>query len=241
VRSSALVLGCALALGSIALAQERQPTEAEVENAKDSYRQPTEAEVEAARRTYREPAQAALDAASQAPIHMDAVPMPKGRIDVEGLARRFEAARQVLTEEPRYAAGEPALLVFVTLGMPEPALKMLAGQAARAGAVLLLRGLEDGSIRRTAAHVRQLMGHKPVSWQIDPQAFDRFGIAQAPAFVLVKADTQQSGCAGRSCAAPGTYVAVVGDVSLAYALEAIARRAPGFALETRLFLDRMRP
>jgi conjugal transfer pilus assembly protein TrbC len=241
VRSEVLISFCALAFASIALA--RQPTELEVESAKQQVRQPTEAEVEAAKRKYRQPAELEIEraAAWQVPVNTEAIPMPKGNVEVEALARRYEANRQAFEGDRGPMADAPALLVFVTLAMPEPTLKLVIDQAARARAVLVLRGLEHASIRRTAAHVRQLIGQEQVEWLIDPQAFDRYGVEQAPTFVLVKAGAQASDCARGSCIAPEAFASVTGDVSIAYALEAIARRAPRFQPETRLFLDRMRP
>ena len=111
----------AVALSANALAQYRQPTEQEIERAKQQYRQPTDAEVEAAKNTYRQPLEAQLDraASSQSPVNLDAIPMPKGKIDVEGLARAYEQNRQAFEKDKGYASDQPVLFVFVTLGMPE--------------------------------------------------------------------------------------------------------------------------
>jgi hypothetical protein len=68
----------AVALSAHALAQYRQPTEQEIERAKQQYRQPTDAEVDVAKKKYRQPTEAQLDraAASQSPVNLDAIPMP---------------------------------------------------------------------------------------------------------------------------------------------------------------------
>ena len=239
MRSNALA-GLALLLFGAVAAQVRQPTDAEVERAKQQYRQPTDAEVEAARKKYGMPAAAALDraAASQSAVNIDAIPQPKGRVDVEGLARAYEANRQAF-EGAASAADGPTLLVFVTLAMPEATLRLLVEQAARAHAVLVLRGLKSSSIRQTTARVQQLLGDSTAQFNIDPQAFDRFGVRTTPTFVLLKAGAQPSDCAAGACVAPDAFASIAGDVSIDYALQAIAQRAPRFKTDAELLLRRI--
>lgn len=240
--SRAIIALGAAAFATIALAQYRQPTEQDIERAKQQYRQPTETEVEAAKDKYRQPTERQLDraASAQSPVKLDAIPQPKGSVDVEGLARAYEQHRQAFGNGSRYASDQPALLVFVTLGMPEPTLRLLVDQASRTQAIMVLRGLESASIRRTAARVQQLIGERRVEWLIDPEAFDRFGVSQAPTFVLVKALGPTHDCESGICVAPDAFASIAGDVSIDYALEAIERRAPRFGAETQLFLGRIR-
>ena len=166
--------------------------------------------------------------------------MPKGNVDVEGLARAYEQNRQAFEKNKGSASDQPVLYVFVTLGMPERTLRLLIDQASRTQAIIVLRGLENASIRQTAAHVQQLIGQKQVEWLIDPQAFDRFGVDRAPTFVLVKALAPINDCASGACIAPNAFASIAGDVSIDYALEAIERRAPRFSPEAQLFLKRIR-
>ena len=236
------MLGVALLLFAIAApAQLRQPTDAEIERAKQQYRQPTDAEVEAARKKYGPPSGAALDraAASQSAVNVDAIPQPKGRVDVEGLARAFEANRSAFEGAPLAADG-PTLLVFVTLAMPEATLRLLVEQAARARAVLVLRGLKGSSIRQTTARVQQLIGTSATQFNIDPQAFDRFGVRTAPTFVLLKAGAQSADCEAGACVAPDAFASIAGDVSIDYALQAIGDRSPRFKTDAELLLRRIR-
>lgn len=240
--SKTILAICAVTLSATALAQYRQPTEQEVERAKQQYRQPTDAEVDVAKKKYRQPPEAQLNraASSQSAVDLDAIPMPKGNIDVEGLARQYEQNRQAFEPDKGSASDQPALFVFVTLSMPERTLRLLIDQASRTRAIIVLRGLENASIRQTAAHVQRLIGQQQVEWLIDPQAFDRFGVNQAPTFVLVKARAPSNDCASGSCIAPNAFASIAGDVSIDYALEAIERRAPRFSPETQLFLKRIR-
>ena len=237
-----VILGvCVFLLTFGAWAQVREPTEQEFERATQQYRRPTDAEVEAARKKYRMPSEAELDraGASQSPVNVDAIPQPKGRVDVEGLARTYEANRGMF-EGTDMASDQPALLVFMTLAMPEATLRLLIDQAARAHAVLVLRGLQKASIRQTAVRVQQLIGQTVVEFQIDPQAFDRFGVQAAPTFVLVKPGVRVSDCAAGACVAPDAFASISGDVSIDYALQVIAQRSPRFKSEAELFLKQIR-
>ena len=240
--SRAIIAVCALAFVSHALAQYRQPTEQEIERAKQQYRQPTEAEVDAATKKYGQPSEAQLNraASAQSPVNLDAIPQPLGNIDVEGLARTYERHRQAFENAKGYGSEAPVLFVFVTLGMPEQTLRLLIDQASRTRAVMVMRGLANASIRQTAAQVQRLIGEKRVEWLIDPQAFDRFGVNQAPTFVLLKALAPINDCGSGTCVAPDAFASIAGDVSIDYALEAIERRAPRFSPETQLFLKRIR-
>jgi conjugal transfer pilus assembly protein TrbC len=236
------MLGASLVLVVISAgAQIRQPSDPEIERAKPLYRQPTDAEVEAARKKYRLPSTEELGGgeASQSVVDVDAILQPKGAIDVEGLARAYEAKREAF-EGHRSTPDQPTLLVFVTLGMPEPTLHRLIEQAARAHAVLVLRGLQNASIRQTAARVQQLIGQAAVEFQIDPQAFDRFGVHMAPTFVLVKPGARIADCSAGACVAPDAFASIAGDVSIAYALDRIAQGAPRFKTAVEPLLQRIR-
>ena len=215
MRSSIVLAAASFLLAVSAWAQVREHSEQEIERAKQQYRQPTDAEVEAARKKYRMPSAAELDraAASQSPVNVDAIPQPKGHVDVEGLARAYEANRRAF-EGSGLATDQPALLVFVTLGMPEATLRLLIDQAASAHAVLVLRGLQNASIRQTTARVQHLIGQAAVEFQIDPQAFDRFGVRTAPTFVVVKPGAQLSDCSAGACVAPDAFALIAGDVSI---------------------------
>jgi conjugal transfer pilus assembly protein TrbC len=169
---------------------------------------------------------------------VDALPVPATQtpVDLETLARGFAGA----TASPTLpGADEPRLFVFISLDMPEAALSRLVDQAARARAQLLLRGLSEGSLPRTAARIQQLIGTRPVAVQIDPRAFDRYAIQRVPAFVLARADGQDTACSGEQCARPDDHVVAAGDVSLDYALVHFQRSAPSFAKDAGRFLTRL--
>ena len=169
---------------------------------------------------------------------VDALPVPATQtpVDLEALARGFAGA----TGSPTLpGADEPRLIVFISLSMPEATLARLADQAARARAQLLLRGLSEGSLPRTAARIQQLIGTRPVAVQIDPRAFDRYAIQRVPSFVLARAGGPDTACRGEQCARADDHVTAAGDVSLDYALAHFQRSAPAFARDAGRFLARL--
>jgi conjugal transfer pilus assembly protein TrbC len=169
---------------------------------------------------------------------VDTLPVPATQtpVDLEALARGFAGA----TGSPTLpGADEPRLIVFISLGMPEATLARLVDQAARARAQLLLRGLTEGSLPRTAARIQQLIGTRPVAVQIDPRAFDRYAIQRVPAFVLARAGGTDTACSGEQCARSDDHVVAAGDVSLDYALDHFQRSAPAFAKDAGRFLARL--
>ncbi len=198
----------------------------------------TDSDIQRARERHRMPSEAEL---RRLPIpaapRIDQLPLPASRpsLDLESLARSFEAAN------PAPALGQPSgpsLLVFISFAMPPKTLQRLAEQAARTQATLVLRGLVDGSLTRTAAQVQALFGAHRTPVQIDPQAFDRYAVTATPSFVLVPAGAALH-CGTSACAPAEAYALVSGDVTLDYALRHIERTAPGFAQDAQALLHRL--
>lgn len=147
-------------------------------------------------------------------------------IDLEGLARRFEAtkgaAQQSGTADNRIPDG---LFVFVSLGMPKDALTRIVQQAERASATLVLRGLVDKSLTATAMAVKDVIGERKVSWMIDPRLFKLYRITAVPVTVMVEPGASMQSCQDQRCNGQANFAKVTGDVSLRYALEEIERSA----------------
>ena len=179
-------------------------------------------------------------------IGSQAIPQPprvnpqRGAIDIEALARgkvRLPNAGAVS------GTATTPLRIFITLDMPRVSLNLLTDQASRAGAVLVLRGLKSQSMRETVAAVGELIGTRHVAWVIDPEAFTRYAVRQAPTFVLTLNDAASNaaeGSCGSGCVTPAGFVSVAGDVSLDYALETILRRRPEAAPRAEPILKRLR-
>ena len=214
-------------------------TEADIERAKKLQPVITEQDIARAIRTHPMPQDPPPGPTPTTPrMRIDALPQPRSTppVDLGAIAKGYEAASNPIALA---ALNGDRLLVFVTFAMPEAALHKLAMQAAQLQATLLLRGLDDGSLVKTVVHVQKIMGERKVAWQIDPQAFDRFAVRQAPTFVLLSAGAPAQACGAGSCFAPDAYVRVAGDVSLEYALKTIQQRAPRFADSAGRFLDKM--
>jgi len=160
-------------------------------------------------------------------------------IDLEALAR--QGARLPI-ESPTEAAPKPAstLRIFVTLDMPTASLRLLAAQAARIGAPLVLRGLKDRSMRATLAAIGRITGTGQAGWLIDPDAFTRYGIDKAPTFVVNEEVSATPSCTG-ACRASEDWTAIAGDVSVDYGIEAILRQKPALAPRLQPLLARLRP
>lgn len=171
---------------------------------------------------------------------LDRLPQPlRGApVDVASVARGFEAAG--VSAAGRVLEHGPQLLVFVSFAMPEGALRKLIEQGERTRAILVLRGLKDGSMVKTALAVRQLLGQRKTALQIDPQGFDRFGVSQVPTFVLLRDGTQAQSCADASCVPATSYTTLVGDVTIDYALEWIETHSSSAKREAKVLLQRLR-
>lgn len=129
-------------------------------------------------------------------------------------------AQQLTTPQGSMA---PALFVLVSFSMPPPSLERLAHQAALAGGSLVLRGVVDDSLAKTAEMARAIAArHAGVQILIDPTLFRRFAVKQVPTFVL-SAMPDGLGSCGKDCSVPA-FASVTGDVTLDYALEHLARQ-----------------
>ncbi len=181
----------------------------------------TEADIERARQQHRMPTEAEL---ARVPVpgtpRIENLPQPVTRmpIDLEGISKGFDLQNGAQAGAMRSGKAGPKVLIFVSFAMPEATLQRLVDQAARAGATLVLRGLVSGSIRETATRMQALIGSRRVAVQIDPEAFERYGITRTPSFVLAADTARAEVCATRACGSSQQFVKVAGDVTLDYAM-----------------------
>ena len=155
------------------------------------------------------------------------------------LKRAGETARQTLPGSPssplpaelqaaRTADGlsgrgnTPEILLFTSLSVPAASWRQWAGDAARIGAPMILRGVAGGSLRATVKRIGDRLGGHDAGVAIDPRLFRLFGIERVPAVVIVPGGVPP--CASRGCSkdpAP-RHDRVTGNIGLAAALETIA-------------------
>ncbi len=161
-----------------------------------------------------------------APSEFRNLPAAPAGVDVSAIAERYRELKP-----PEKLPQPPKLYAFVSFSLPAQSLKRLSDDAARAGAMLVLRGYVNGdSIRSTTRALHALIGEAGRSaWQIDPPAFERYAIESAPTYVLARHANND----------PQDFVSVSGDVSLAYALERIAHERPAYAATAAVFRKRL--
>lgn len=152
---------------------------------------------------------------------LQAVPMLKtGKIDPLELAKQYKQISGAVAEDDRFN-----VLVFVSLTMPEEALKRIGQDAKKIGAVVVMRGMKYGLKLGTWAD--SLEAIKPLAGtganvQINPELFRQFGIRSVPTFAVSTVPVGDKGCGDGACAAG--IATVVGDVTMEYALGIIGDR-----------------
>lgn len=168
------------------------------------------------------------------------------RADQESLAEFLDRVRSGASElklsgpssgkgDPATGYGDTELLVFASFSIPDESLKRLMLDTERAGGKLIMRGMHEESLQKTAAKVREVMGDdESFSFQIDPRPFQMLGVETVPTFALVEDTSAHIGtqCAKakgvdvcQTDADPVPAAVIVGEVSLRYALDQIKRRA----------------
>ena len=156
-------------------------------------------------------------------------PAPSG-VDIQALARRYEQRAQArMTDD---------LMIFVSFSMPAASLKRMVAQGRLVGASVVLNGFKNNSMKETTQAIQNLgegRGHVVVN----PNAFVKYKIRSVPTVVLTKPNASDQ-LDAEGCALPDTYAAVVGDVSLDYSLDTIARRDARFSEVATRFANQVR-
>lgn len=217
-----------------------QPITSEGERrAAQAQAQVTDADIEAARRRHALPAPPPTTAGPRINgILIEALPQPQASAPLD-LERIAEGLAQATAPAQPFTADSPQLLIFISLSMPVPTLQRLIDQAERAQAVLLLRGLDQASLVKTVARVRQLIGTRRVDLRIDPEAFDLHQVSLVPSFVLTAAPPPPRGCTGITCRALPGHMKLAGDVSLDHVLAHFARASSPQRDAAAVYLKRL--
>ena len=202
------------ALGCAALCGLGQPSFAQTPRADAQVRMPSDKELEAARRIRLPDVLRPSEGVPQASTPASARPtfnMPVPRASSAGQAVE--------------------LLVFASLSIPGPSLAKLVEQTRRLNGTLVLRGFPGGTADEMLKRLDEARVPALTRWRVNPGAFERFGVVSVPTVVLLPGGLSQAqmSCSRDSCRAPPEHVAVSGDVTLDYALNTIATRAPRYA------------
>ncbi|MDE0256706.1 MAG: type-F conjugative transfer system pilin assembly protein TrbC [Rhodospirillaceae bacterium] len=136
--------------------------------------------------------------------------------------------------------GTAEVLIFTSLSVPAASWRQWAGDAARSGAPLVLRGVGKGGLPATAKRIGARLGGHDTGVAIDPRLFRLFGIERVPAVVVAPGGVPP--CRSRGCAddpAP-PHDLVTGNIGLAAALEAVVDEGAVGRDVARLHLERLR-
>lgn len=219
------------AASSLAVAQVRVPTEAELQ--RELLRQ---------RSTINEQQ-----------LKDDALGMARGSVLTPP-----RAGPKISDREIREAAGDPAqlanlfnekrrgethqdaspVMMFASTSMPRESLLNMARASRRAGVPIYIRGLPHGmtgpALRRSLEALRPYV-EAGADLQVHPEMFTYYQVRAVPAVVVTS--QPRMGCTDASCAA--SFVKVVGDVPLQYALDQVAPRTDEIGLAARRALAKV--
>lgn len=159
---------------------------------------------------------------------------PAGAIDFDEL---LSAAAGNLQDNRGTA---PQFMVFVSLSMPEQALKQVITQTSAAGGFVVFRGFPNNSAKQFVAGMSKVVSEDDqfASIGVDPRLFRAFNIAAVPTYVVVSSDF--SPCDGLACkTVPPPFDAMSGNVTAGYALQAFAEANGPGALVARTALKNL--
>lgn len=117
----------------------------------------------------------------------------------------------------------PRFIAFASTSMPPAALRAMIDDVARAGGVVVLRGLPQNSAKALTAALSKVAkpGEQLDGVGIDPRLFRAFGIEAVPAYVVTSSDFDL--CDGFDCVGPlPPHDRMIGNVTTQYALETFA-------------------
>ena len=159
----------------------------------------------------------------------------KKGIDLDKIASQYQNNLQ-----NKLTPSETKLYIFISTSMPEAALRRIGQQANEVGAVLILRGMR-GKLGTKGVLEATIDAIKPaaetgVAINIDPEAFRRFNVKSVPTFVLT--DIEEGNCGKEQC--EKEFVSVVGDVSVEYALNELAKEGVNAEAKAEVFLARIK-
>ena len=124
---------------------------------------------------------------------------------------------------PSAGPAGPEVIVFMSLGVPEPSWREWSAEAARIGAPMVLRGVLADGFTATVRAVRARQSGDGAGAGIDPRLFRLFRIAHVPAVAVVPGGVGPCSSPGCSADAPPPHDLVTGNMGLEAALEAIVR------------------
>lgn len=134
----------------------------------------------------------------------------------------------------------PRFIAFASTSMPPAALRAMIDDVARAGGVVVFRGLPQNSAKALTAALSKVAkpGEQLDGVGIDPRLFRAFRVEAVPAYVVTSSDFDL--CDGFDCVGPlPPHDRMIGNVTAGYALETFARGGGPGALLAAQHLARL--
>lgn len=134
----------------------------------------------------------------------------------------------------------PRFIAFASTSMPPASLRAMIDDVARAGGVVVFRGLPQNSAKALTAALSKVAkpGEQLEGVGIDPRLFRAFGIQAVPAYVVTSSDFDL--CDGFDCVGPlPPHDRMIGNVTAGYALETFVRGGGPGALLAAQHLARL--
>ena len=226
-----LLLMVLAGLATVAAAQGRQPTDVEIQRQLKSQ----------------------ANAAAEEQLKADALGMTRGTVLTPP-----RTGPSITDRELREAAGDPAelaklfnevkrgethqdaapVMMFASTSMPHESLMSMARASRKARVPIYIKGLPHGmsgdGLKRSLAALKPYVD-AGADLQIHPEMFTYYRVAAVPAVVVTS--HPKVGCSDDSCAA--SYVKVLGDVTLQYALDQVSPRTDEIGQVARKLLARL--
>jgi conjugal transfer pilus assembly protein TrbC len=187
---------------------------------------------------FREDAEAIRKAGLAQVKALDPPTLPKGLSGAVDFDEMISAASQNLSDNRGQA---PLFMVFVSLSMPEAALKPIIRDVSQAGGVVVFRGFPGNSAKQFIARLSKVVDDQSqfASIGIDPRLFRAFDVAAVPTYVVASTDFDL--CDGLACKTQAPpHDAMAGNVSVQYALSTLADDAGPGALVARTALRNLK-
>lgn len=134
----------------------------------------------------------------------------------------------------------PRFIAFASTSMPPASLRAMIDDVARAGGVVVFRGLPQNSAKALTAALSKVArpGEQLDGVGIDPRLFRAFGVEAVPAYIVTSSDFDL--CDGFDCVGPlPPHDRMIGNVTAGYALETFARGGGPGALLAAQHLARL--
>lgn len=157
--------------------------------------------------------------ASFEPTKNNQSPIKEGPHCNKGCKREELNINEILNPQ---ASPKTAVIIFISLSMPEASLKALAREAEACGARMVIRGLVNNEFAQTS---QKLQGLK-ISVDIDPPLFEDFKVKHVPTFVHCKLAPEGPQAQ--------EYDLLLGNVTLQHALEQFNERGELKGVEEHL-------